>query len=300
MMSAEIDDLTPFFKDRCSMFVLLARQANVAVILRRGPTKWCRVTLWDTERDSFERGQWFTGQMYPERCDVSPDGKLFIYFAGKFWARDQAQGYSGTWTAVSRPPYLTALALWPIGDTWGGRGVFIDNRTVVIDTSSESFGARHHPDHPPGPLRVLEHCALDKRDPGRNAQPSWRNNWEVIPARIQSNRNYAHCAAWRKAAGGFILQFETEHRGIRSRELGRSVARYPSLYTLYRREGEPIALFEAHWADFDQQGRLVATAGGSIFAGTLTSRNKLLWTQLAAMDEEQPTPMETPSWAQRW
>ncbi len=130
------------------MFVLLARQANVGVILRRGPTKWFHVTLWDTQKDAFEGGQWFRGRIYPERCDVSPDGKLFLYFAGKFRQRDVARGYGTTWTAVSRPPYLTALALWPIGDTWGGGGVFLDDRTVLISTSSPSFGARNHPDHP--------------------------------------------------------------------------------------------------------------------------------------------------------
>jgi hypothetical protein len=35
-MTADIEDLTPFFADRCWMFVLLARQASVGVILRRG------------------------------------------------------------------------------------------------------------------------------------------------------------------------------------------------------------------------------------------------------------------------
>jgi hypothetical protein len=93
------------------MFVLLARNAGAGVILRRGPTDWWRVTLWDTRRDRFERGQWFRGRMYPDKCDLSPDGKLFIYFAGKFRPREEDKGYGRTWTAVSRPPYLTALAL---------------------------------------------------------------------------------------------------------------------------------------------------------------------------------------------
>ena len=87
-MIATIDDLTPFFEDRCWMFVLLAREANTGVILRRGPTEWWHVTLWDTRRDIFESGQWFRGRIYPEKCDVSPDGNLLIYFAGKFRPRD--------------------------------------------------------------------------------------------------------------------------------------------------------------------------------------------------------------------
>src|SRR5437588_8857473 len=62
-MTADIEDLTPFFADRCWMFVLLAREASVGVILRRGQTKWWHVTLWDTRTDKFQSGQWFHGQM---------------------------------------------------------------------------------------------------------------------------------------------------------------------------------------------------------------------------------------------
>lgn len=34
---------------------------------------------WDTRRDIFEGGQWFRGQLVPEACDVSPNGKLSLY-----------------------------------------------------------------------------------------------------------------------------------------------------------------------------------------------------------------------------
>jgi hypothetical protein len=106
-----IDDLTPFFADRCWMFVILAREADSAVILRRGPTDWWRLTLWNTKRDTFEHGQWFRGRIYPEKCDLSPDGNLLVYFAHKFSSRAIDRGYSDSWTAVSRPPFFTALAL---------------------------------------------------------------------------------------------------------------------------------------------------------------------------------------------
>src|SRR5262245_50581242 len=112
-MAHTVEDLTPFFGDPCWMFVILARAANLGVILRRGPTEWWRVNLWNTKRDTFEPGQCFRGRIYPEKCDLSPNGKLFIYFAGKFQPLAADRGYGDTWTAVSRPPYLTALALWP-------------------------------------------------------------------------------------------------------------------------------------------------------------------------------------------
>jgi hypothetical protein len=272
-----IKDPTPFFADACSLVVLLAREASIGVVLRRGPTKSWRVTLWETASDSFTPGQWFHGQMYPGKCDLSPDGKLFVYFAGKFRARDENKGYGGTWTAVSRPPYLTALALWPMGDTWGGEGVFLDNHTVRLVGSCSNFDARHHPDHPPGPLNVEFHTVPDLRG---EATPSCRAGWEMArPA-----------GPWKKTCGGLTIETPRWFRGGRD----------PSLYTVYREEGEPLAVFKAHWADWDQQGRLVATAGGRVLEGQFTKRAGLLWRQLAIMTEEKPTPMETPAWAQRW
>ncbi len=276
-MTAAIEDLTPFFADRCWMFVLLARQASVAVILRRGPTKWWHVTLWDTRTDKFQSGQWFHGRIYPGRCDVSPDGKLFIYFAGKFRQRDVAK----TWTAVSRPPYLTALALWPIGHTLGGEGIFIDNRTVLAN-----FGAKHDPDHPPGPLRVLEYYSLKADDPLRETMPCSQNGWSRILAPDPTRRYFAY----RKPSGNLTLEREVN---------GRHPSGRLSTYAVCR-SGELIALFDAHWADWDQQGRLVAAVGGRILGGKLTKKHGLRWRQLAAMNEEQPVPMEAPEWARHW
>jgi len=66
--------------------------------------------LWDTHRDEIEGGQWFHGKLSADRCDLSPDGKLLLYFGGKFRARDLESGYGLTYTAIRRPPYFTALA----------------------------------------------------------------------------------------------------------------------------------------------------------------------------------------------
>ena len=57
-------------------------------------------------------GQWFKGRIYEKRCDLSPDGTKLIYFAQKINTRTlNDPKYSYAWTAISRPPYLTALAL---------------------------------------------------------------------------------------------------------------------------------------------------------------------------------------------
>jgi len=125
------------------LFVVLAREAPKAVVLRRGPSPWYHVALWHTDTDRIEPGAWFKGRIYEERCDLSPDGTLFLYFAlkGSRWRTT----YKGTWTAVSRAPWLHALVLWPHGDTWGGGGRFLGPRKVGLWTSMPLLT---HPDHP--------------------------------------------------------------------------------------------------------------------------------------------------------
>jgi hypothetical protein len=79
--------------------VLLASEAPVGVVFRRGPTKLVRAILWDRSTDEFEPGQWFQGKIYADRSDLSPDGRHMIYFAmrGVAWS---IRATEGTWTAI--------------------------------------------------------------------------------------------------------------------------------------------------------------------------------------------------------
>jgi hypothetical protein len=132
----------------CRLFVIFARDANVGVILRRGPSKWVQVIKWDTRDDKFDDGAWFHGRIYESACDVSPDGELFVYKAAKHNRIGTDDGYGYVWTAVSRPPWLHALALWP--DQWGtylGEGHFLADKKIAIRTYSGEIPTPH-PDHP--------------------------------------------------------------------------------------------------------------------------------------------------------
>ena len=109
-----------------------ASASPVAAILRRGPSKWVRLLSWNTAEDSIELGSWFHGRIYEDGCSVSPDGTLFAYFATKYHGQ-KTRGVNYAWTAVSKLPWLTALALWPQSGTWGGRVKFADTKTLIID-----------------------------------------------------------------------------------------------------------------------------------------------------------------------
>lgn len=109
------------------LFILLAPEAPTGVVFRRGPSIQVLLIKWNLERDTFDLGQWLKARVYERRCDLSADGKLLLYFAS-----DQRRAIS-SWTAISRPPYFTALALWPKNNTYGGGGIFASRTKVVLD-----------------------------------------------------------------------------------------------------------------------------------------------------------------------
>jgi hypothetical protein len=126
------------------LFVITAKHESAAVILRRGPSQWYHVIQWDTRRDQFVHGAWIKGRIYEDRCDVSPDGRLFLYFIHQ-GSRFRTQ-FTDSWTAISRVPWLHALVVWPRGETYGGGGRFIDDGTVALrgghGPTLEDFPAR--------------------------------------------------------------------------------------------------------------------------------------------------------------
>jgi hypothetical protein len=97
---------------------ILARNAATGVIFRRGPSRFVRMLKWNLRNDGIEGGQWIEARVHVDRSDISPDGELVAAFVASYRRKP------GTWTAISRPPYFTALAVWPKGDTWGGGGLF--------------------------------------------------------------------------------------------------------------------------------------------------------------------------------
>src|SRR5215468_8177777 len=112
------------------LHAVLASQAPVGVVFRRGPAKSVCSVLWDRATDRFTLGQWLRGRIYERRSDISPDGKYLIYFAmnGKWESETR-----GSWTAISRTPYLKAIALLAKGDCWHGGGLFTGDRKYWLN-----------------------------------------------------------------------------------------------------------------------------------------------------------------------
>lgn len=130
------------------LFIIFAKEAYEAVIFRRGPSSWFHVIRWNTKIDEFYPGAWIRGRIYPERCDLSPDGELLLYFVHQ--GRKVGTDYKNSWNAISRSPWLHAIGLWPQGTTYGGGGRFTDNRSAIL----RFYPVKPHPEHPGTGLNI--------------------------------------------------------------------------------------------------------------------------------------------------
>lgn len=163
------------------LYALIARDARRAVVFRRGPSKQVLVLVWNLKDDALVPGQWFKGRIHERRCDLSPDGELLAYFAAKH------RGPFGTWTAVSRPPYLTALALWPKGDTWGGGALFEDGRSLALNHRSGHMELAEGFAVPTGlDVRRLGTCAGSGEDEPILTMRLERDGWRLKEAGLRS------------------------------------------------------------------------------------------------------------------
>src|ERR1700722_14354273 len=130
------------------LFIIFAAEAREAVIFRRGPSSWFHIIRWDTKKDKFYPGAWIRGRIYPERCDLSPNGELLLTFV--YQGRKHREGYKASWTAISRSPWLQAIGLWPQGTTYGGGGRFTNNRSAIL----RFYPVEPHPSHPGAGLNI--------------------------------------------------------------------------------------------------------------------------------------------------
>jgi hypothetical protein len=280
------------------LFIIFARKSATAVIFRRGPSKWVQLIKWNTKTDTFESGQWFHGRIYERRADLSSDATLLIYFAQKIEGRTiKDPEYTYAWTAVSRPPYLTALALWPKGDCWHGGGLFKDNNTVVLNHKAEV--AKPHPNHMPVGIRVILKKEVRGEDEPLFSERLERDGWELKQKRETEYRGYPKMY--------HTIQPEIREKsippGIQTIRLVRSIEEldYSEEFAVAVRGGSGFARVDrASWVDWDQQGRLVFARDGKIFAGRIDEKGKLVDRELTDLNASKPKSVAPPDWAAEW
>jgi hypothetical protein len=286
------------------LFVLLARKSPRAAIFRRGPSKQVQLIAWDRDCDRFTPGQWIKARIYERRCDLSPDGDLVIYFAAKHLPP------FGTWTAVSRPPYFTALALWPKGDCWGGGGLFDAANRIALN-------------HWPNQMQIADDFRLSK---GMQVRPfgtgsGWGEDFPIWFARMKRDSwkcthegdvrkndltagigwEYDPPITWQRPhpISKKSLLLEMQIHGIHERNGGWYVIRY-----VVRRPGEKADnLGRTDWADWDMNGDLIFSQAGALYRcpfqkGALEPSEEAV--QLADFSANRFENVEPPASALRW
>lgn len=280
------------------LFILLARNSPTAVIFRRGPSKWVQLVGWDTKTDTFSAGQWFHGRIYERRADLSPDGSLLVYFAQKIEDRTlQDKEYTYAWTAVSRPPYLTALALWPKGDCWHGGGLFENDKTIVLN--HKPAVAKPHPKHLPSGLRVTLKKDVHGEDDPLFSERLQRDGWALMQEWKVKNRGYPEMFETLTPE----IREKRNPKGSHAIQLTRSIESldYSEQFEItITGQSKIMPIDRASWVDWDQQGRLVFARDGKIFAGDIDEEGDFVERELTDLNSSKPEPFPAPDWAVNW
>jgi hypothetical protein len=255
--------------------VLMARDASTAVVVRRGPSRHTALIGWDRKTDKFRLGQWLCGRIYERRSDLSPDGKHLIYFAmNGHWK----SSVKGSWTAISRAPYLKAVSLFAKGDCWHGGGLF---QTSVDYWLNDGYGHEVQ-ENDPSLKRVLEypwHTTYGGECLGVYFIRLQRDGWSMKHTSLLGDANDSEVTVSDKRINDHWQLRKRAHAASSPRKPGRGT--YFDTHELFNIRTEELIVKDSwEWADVDggrvvwaESGRLVA---GHINAKGLQSENVLL------------------------
>lgn len=274
------------------IFCIPASGAPIVGVLRRGPSAWSHLGKWDVARSVYEPGAWIRGNLYPQRCDLSPDGRWFCYFTLKVSATWKA---GTTYLAISRLPWLTALAAWGTCGTWT-RGVhFVEDRSVW------QLGAPDAGDVAP----CRKKFGIAGTRPATFAverRRGWRETGDSPPRRPDDTWDERRADAVKmekprpKSDGRTRLMVSGHFAALRgSLPGGSKEIRYEILENTRVRRLEDV-----QWADWDADGRLlVATTDGRLQVRGF-SKNGLSVRSEVDLGALTPSPSPPPDQAYRW
>jgi hypothetical protein len=224
---------------------------------------------------------------------------------------DPEYGYS--WTAVSRPPYLTALASWPTARSWGGGGVFLSNEELYLNHPGSRSAP--HPDHRPQGLVVRDNgdrwCGGGEPILNRRLE---RHGWQHIQE-VNADNPFSRLLRERIASGLSLSDLEwcsriTHASGVHRKHLigARHVLTMTKLLVGYEagysfavtaENDNTFHLQGASSADWDKAGRLAFVRDGKVFAAEI-AESGIVERDLADFSGNKLEAIESPSWAREW
>jgi len=238
---------------------------------------------------TYEPGAWLRGTIYPQRCDLSLDGRFFVYFAMQA---------SATWelgcmyVAISRLPWLTALAAWGTSGTWT-RGCHFVPDADVLEVSEPEHGTVLRDRLRAGlALTRPASFAVERRrgwvesddSPPRDPQDMWDER-RALTLRMTKPQ---------PGSSDVRLEVTGGYAAFRSRGYSDEVS-----YDVIA-GGERLPLDALQWAEWAPDGNLLVATD----AGRLEVREPSEWrgpgTVVADLATQQPQAVEPPASARRW
>jgi hypothetical protein len=287
------------------LYAILARDAPFGVIFRRGPSRQVLLIGWNTAGYTFQIGQWLKGRIYERRSDLSPKGDMLVYFAVKYL------GPIRSWTAISRPPFLTALAMWPKGDGWGGGGQFISQTQLALNHRESEFGLAEGIAVPRW-LKVKPFGEYSGRSEDGPIYDAWlrQEGWRPVEQPIKTTKHnlrakvwfeFSPPIRWRKAHPKYPKRYSLEMslRGIKEKD----GPWYLFDHSVLRDGIHQDRIGRSDWADWSRSGDLLFAMDGCLYRtpcakgvlGPLESSIKL-----ADFTDLRFAPSEAPAEFRRW
>jgi hypothetical protein len=246
------------------------------------------VSLWRTDTDTLEHGQWLKGRVYERRSDLSADGALFAAFVRQSGMK-RTQSNADSWIALSRPPYFTALAVWFVGGTYHTGAFFPAADTLWLGYSEDvppDVGAT------PAGLTIAPPRAI----PYIDGTAEWtertvhfnrllRDGWRLVDRE-------PHASMWERPHPTEPMTLTMMHVFEDFRRFG---GPYSVSYSVTTADGREHVIGEATWADWDHRGRLVVTRGGCLSIWHPSGTFELI----EDFNDQTPDPQPAPDWARR-
>jgi hypothetical protein len=232
-------------------------EARVAAVLERRPRQWWRVGRWDLAAGTYEPGAWFRGSLYPQRCDLSPGGRWLAYFARTNYETDWPAGQE--FNAVSRLPWLTALAAWREYGTWS-RGHHFVPEVGAWEVGEPTVGDATACRAACGmQVTVPAHFATERRRGWRESDSTPRRD----PEDVWDERREVEMVKPSPAVPPFVLSVRGRFAAFRSADLWVPDS---AAYALSRGgDGDTETLWGAQWVDWTSAGLLaVVTRDGAL------------------------------------
>lgn len=295
------------------IYGIIAPKAKRVVLFRRGPSQHTLQLVWDLETDKVTPGQWIKGRVFVERSDVSPDGRYLVTAISNY-TRMQGDSPLWFWTAISRPPYFTAIAFYESTGCYDGGGVWQSKTDVWLNNFigcwEETRGVKP-------PVKAQNMHSPESYGPVLWDQIMLKRGWQV-EKRLEAVFKERNGEDRRQAAIalGFDPSFVVDYprrgaklvqttwtRAFKSGSMSCSELRDRTVWKLFDPESSVVREWTAptdhpFWLEVDQNGWPIFSETGCLYRWTNFPHGEP--TMVADLNHYTFEPVAPPAWATKW